>query len=560
MSGSVLDRLGREAPWLAEALAQRTRLIVPPRFTDRWADRLELAEARAFLVGLRRDGRRDLDILLPEAAAGRLVDKLLDHGDLDGFRLRGVWTDDPGLLAAGEYPALDRGDLPVRPLAGYAPRPDRARLEPGREPLAGCATARRRKIFSGSDRDRLAGLFDNLEARARARVEPVFTAGKTVLFAGIYAYFNASRYSLALRRRGWTTVSLCLNPSNTRFKDGHFDAVVDAGGDLELFYRLFGAWPFACVHYQAWLGLHAFAAAAARLTPGRFVVELNDLPSFVLEPEAFDAVFGPRLFDLEMRSLGDVLAHSDAAVFNLSEEGVEAITAETGTRCPAISFHSYPLPDFFARPVTPAANTPARIAFAGSLNASSQPHSVFGDVKLFGLCRELLAQDLEFHLYLNPYQDASPQGPFWDYFHLAKRRPGLHVHAGVEPGALIPQLSRLDWGSLLYRFPEDFEIKPAHMGRMAPTKFFTYLEAGLPVLVSREIRTLADWVERHGLGLVLGQEDIPRLADILRQTDRQALVANVLRWREAQSMDRHIASLEALLTGPDTPGRADGRS
>ena len=79
-----------------------------------------------------------------------------------------------------------------------------------------------------------------------------------------------------------------------------------------------------------------------------------------------------------------------------------------------------------------------------------------------------------------------------------------------------------------------------------PSKFFTYLEAGLPVLVNSEFTGVCALVREHGLGVVVEQADFHRLAEVLAAVDLQALRQNVARYRERHSVDARIGELEGL--------------
>jgi len=242
-------------------------------------------------------------------------------------------------------------------------------------------------------------------------------------------------------------------------------------------------------------------------------------------------------------------------VFNLCPGGERHQLDQAPATGPVDHFHSYPCAEFFAAPA-PLGQGPVKLAFAGSLAASNLPHSVFGDVKLFGLIGELTGQGLEFHIFLNPYQFADAKGPFWDYFHLAEAEPLFRIHPGVAPDLLPARLAALaHYGSMLYRFPAGFEILPRHFATIIPSKFFSYLEAGLPVLVNREFTGVCDLVREHGLGVIVDQADLPRLAEILATADHAALCRNVARYRERNSMDARIGELEALFPGA-APGGA----
>lgn len=547
--GPELARLAGLDPGLYATVMAATARAVPPRIAEALASYMELAEARALLDGLRRTGATDIAI----AGFSPLVQELLKTGGLDGFRIAGIHTDTP----VREFYGYARPELRLSPMPEAAPEgvtmlaasgEGRSRF-PQALALPERAAERRANVFDAEARAAYPELFAPARRAALEGAEAVFLPGRTLLFAGVYTYFNFSRFSLALRKRGWRTVYLCLNASNTAHHAGHFDAVIHAAGDIELFYALLSALPWAGVHFQAWLGLHPFAAAAATLNPERTVVEFNDLPSYILPEQAFDTLFEAGQYAREQAAIRAITARARATVFNLARGGEEHLLRQAPAKGPTLCFHSYPLADFFAPDAAalPAGEGPLRLVFAGSLGASNLAHSAFGDIKLFGLIGELARQGLGFDIFLNPYQFADPKGLFWDYFHLARQEPLFRIHPGVPPEELPGRLAAAGhFGSMVYRYPEGFEIDLRHFACMMPSKFFSYMEAGLPVVVNSEFTGIRALVEAHGLGLVLGQEDIPRLGELLRAADLPALRRNVAAYREANGMDARIGELAAL--------------
>lgn len=553
-------------PALFSAVVRQTARVVPQHFVDKNAALLERRMAAPVLDGLWRSGVRRVAL----AGPGPALDELLRSGILERFSLAGIYSAAGGEeIFAGAF-----GHQRARSLASLG------RGEPARQAdallltdglnlscldqipvglrvaaLPGLAQDRALRLFLPQTRREHAEHFALLEEQAARVLDEAFEPENTVLFAGVYAYFNFNRMSRALRARGLRTAFLCLNPSNTPFRDGAFDAVAHAGSDMELFYRLLCRHRYRVVHFQAWLGLHCFAAAACRLCPSPMAVEFNDIPQFVLAREDFDRAFGPGQFDREEAGVQTVLDHAGALILNAREEAAAELLNMAGSnrRAGIFSFHSYPDPAHFGpahfgpekAPAQPKGG-PVRIGFAGSLNPSSHPDEVFGDVKLLGLITELTGQGLEFQLFFNPFQRPEPQGAFWDYFHLAERQPLFKLRHGVSPAALSGELAGLHYGSMLYRIPPGFRIRAEHFRHMMPTKLFSYLEAGLPVLVSEELLGVARLVRERGLGLVLAAKDLPRLAEILAGTDHAALRENVLAYRQEQSMPSMVGRLQDI--------------
>ncbi|WP_320040103.1 hypothetical protein [uncultured Desulfobacter sp.] len=366
-----------------------------------------------------------------------------------------------------------------------------------------------------------------------------------ILFTGIYTYFNFNRLSIVLRKHGYKTIFMSLNPSNQFHKKKHFDLIIHANGDLNLFYMVINAFPFLAVHYQGWLNLHAFAAVASLSTTSKFIIEFNDMAHMLFSPEEHDCIFGNGIATEENRATTFLFEHSDHVVFNYAQGSGEKLLCNCTITPPYEHFHSYPLPEFF-KSEPPESSAPYRIAFAGTLSPSYFPDPPFGDVKLMDLAHTLTDQGMEFHIFLNPYQANQAQGIFWDYQYFAARTPGFKIYSGCGPEELSQKLASMHFGSMLYQFPPNFSINPEHLTYIMPTKFFSYVEAGLPVLVSDRFTALAALVKEHGIGLVISQNEIPVLSTKLTQTDHKALRNNVIVFRKEFNLHRLIQKLEKV--------------
>lgn len=507
--------LAREAPSLWRDLQGKGAAVAAPRERQALAQTLRLAEAATRLRALRRAGARRL-FLAGDPDLARILGAA---GALEGFAL----TDGPGVDAARLH--LDE-DVP--PLA--------AADIPFAVPEA----------WRGAYEDAL-GQLTGAMLRRLATLDPA----RTILFAGIYTYFNGNKLSLALRRRGMQTAHLCLNPSNQQHKHGFYDVVLDAAGNLEAFYQVLAAWRGRAVHFQGWLGLHCFAAAAAMVAGATVVTEFNDLPQYCFADEEFDRLFGPGSARAEREAVTLAMERASGVALNYVEGAAAPLLRDCPRAAPHIHLHSWPLPDLFAD--EPVEDRRA-LVFCGTLNPSHYPSPPFGDVQLLELARELTGQGLRFHILLNPYQDRGERGIFWDYEYLERKEPLFSLRRGLGPEALPRAIAGYGWGCMLHRFPEDFSIGDMHMRHMLPTKFFSYLEAGLPVLASRRIAAVARLVEENGLGLVVEEADLPRLGERIDAADYPALRRNVRRWRQAQALDNHLEPLCRLYGLEDGEG------
>lgn len=551
---SVFQTLREADPALWETFRRKGKEVASPRERQALADGLRLRAACLAARELSASGAQTLALV-----GGReLAAQLICAGALDGFSGLTLHEAEPAapLALPGHGPiqtlplqtACDAGALLVldeskaRGLPPVFAGPMRVVPLLAGQDIPFAVSGYWREAYVQALAGQLATMESGLEG-----LDP----DRTILFAGIYTYFNQGKLSQALRCRGWQTAFLCLNPSNQAHKQGFFDAVLDAGANLELFYGLLAKRRFHAVHFQGWLGLHCFAAAAAALSASPVITEFNDLPQFCFEDEEYDRLFGSGEAAAERRSIGVALARSSGAALNYRQGSAPILLGEYDAAPPLIHLHSWPLPDLFAdEPLGPAGKT--SLVFCGTLNPSHYPAPPFGDVQLLGLIQELAAQGLDFHVFLNPYQQAGQRGAFWDYEYLARKEPRFVLHPGVGPKELPGAIAGFGWGAMLHRFPPDFTVQEAHMRNLLPTKFFSYLEAGLPVLVSSRIGAVADLVREHGLGLVVEEGELDGLGTAINALGEEGYAAlrhNVRRWRVANSLDGILGGLLGLYGG-----------
>jgi hypothetical protein len=404
---------------------------------------------------------------------------------------------------------------------------------------------------------------DRLIETGREAVARVFEPGKTVLLAGATEYFNFLRYSRVLRGLGLKTVCLTLTRDARRFKEPFFDAALDAGGHYEVFFALLNAFPYAVVHFQGWMNNHHLAAAAALLSERPFVADLNDIPHFFLAPEDHDRVFGQGVFAREDHSLRVLLGRADGLALNCSAPFVERLLGMLDIRrdVPWTPFHGWPLPEFFRDATRWDRHA---LAFPGSLVPTGFPDAAFADGKVIRLAAEcLLPQGLSLHVFGNPLAGSGLGESFWDYQTLAAGEPGFKVHPGLPPDRLAEVLSGLGWGNMCYLLDNGFRVLMDHYASLIPTKAFTMLEAGLPLVCNREFDALGAMVEEHGLGICVTQDELrTSLRRMIDGCDYPALRANVRRFRERFSMPNRIKDLIDIYrrAGADLPDLAVDRS
>lgn len=94
----------------------------------------------------------------------------------------------------------------------------------------------------------------------------------------------------------------------------------------------------------------------------------------------------------------------------------------------------------------------------------------------------------------------------------------------------------------MYLFDKRSSLDESNKIRL-PGKFFFYLEAGLPILISEEFGYAAKLVREYEIGVVVSQRDIYNLSKIIPTYDYEKLRNNVMAARKKLSMEANIDRL-----------------
>jgi hypothetical protein len=189
-----------------------------------------------------------------------------------------------------------------------------------------------------------------------------------------------------------------------------------------------------------------------------------------------------------------------------------------------------------------------RVVHAGQIRSRNASRRVFGDIMCLDVFRELTSQGIDVDAFPSFYKDeAHRQQLFGDYLEEQQQNPRFRLEQRLSMVELIHRMhGRYHYGSLLYHFDDDLAVGKAHLAGATASKLFTYLAAGLPILVSEELEHMASIVRENGFGLVLSRSEIPTIGARLRDAYPE-LLRNVERRRHDYTIERCLPALEQLL-------------
>ena len=166
------------------------------------------------------------------------------------------------------------------------------------------------------------------------------------------------------------------------------------------------------------------------------------------------------------------------------------------------------------------------VAYAGmAFPMSHEPRYSFPQFVPLGT----VFRDERIHFHVFPGQTHEYRYP--EYEKEAQRNRYFHMHRSVDFANIRSTLARYDFGLVAFAPPKDYELfSEVHIKTILHAKFHSYLEAGLPIIVSRAFAYEAELVETNGIGIVA---DTPvGLRERIDAGDIRSMRANVARVRE----------------------------
>ena len=358
---------------------------------------------------------------------------------------------------------------------------------------------------------------------------------KHIVFMAYYPYVSAIKKSIALHSTGdffTTLISCCIREDNEilrwfdqAYEVEHYTDISDLMKDCSV----------AGVHIH--IGPIPFGAVALAATPenNRTIIDVNDLLLFIEKDKNSPACLLER----------ELIKKADGFIHKMPEQAIDDINSQWNLNTPDLLFHSLPYHKLFQDnrvDYTP----PYRLVYSGGVipyhiaKSAGHENHIF-DPLIHGIC----AQDLELSIYANQYA----REMFWDehsrYSDMAKKYPGFEFIPGVPFHELPKAISGFHYG-LIYDNYSISSYDPVAYKYNMSTKVFSYLEAGLPVLVYEEMEYIARFVKENGIGVVYSLDRIDQLERLLAQVDYEVLRNNVKDYRDSNHLVARAQELVKL--------------
>lgn len=209
-------------------------------------------------------------------------------------------------------------------------------------------------------------------------------------------------------------------------------------------------------------------------------------------------------------------------------------------RPPILFFPLFTDNDFFVPEKSIHKMSGLHLVYAGAIAGKNSSDQETGNIKFFILAKSLACQQIHLHLYPSPY---TSQEIINDYKELQEEfSTYFHLHDVVPQSQLVAEIAKYHFGIYTY-FREFNNFDQYKFDYQTSLKTFNYLEAGLPILMSKDVKFMHWFFGRKNCIIDLEIKDLNNLKETIETKNYNVLFNNTLKAREELSLKNNISKI-----------------
>ncbi len=383
----------------------------------------------------------------------------------------------------------------------------------------------------------------------------------TIFFIADKIFFSQLRLSRALQKIGWRTVSINFKGTKDSYHKEFFNHSFQV--DLGVFLDKLPLINNVILHTQGWMLSYNLPLLIERYKPSNLphIIELMDITSFVIPEDSLETIgkyanhaWGEStisfedIYKLDIECEEHITKFSNGVIYTGSPKQQLLFENRETTKTHLINFNSYPLKEFFSPLDRRTYNNSkeVRLAFIGGITpfGRNYPPQIFGDAQLLGIFRRLSKQGLDVSVFNNPILGTGKRlhERYPEYKALSDEFINFHFLEGRWPWELMEATKHCHYGLMIYEY-DNVLIGELHFQTAIPSKLYSYMEMGLPIIVSERAKGVCDIVKKYEIGICINDNEIDDLYKIIEETDYNRLRSNIFKVRDELSIDKQIDRL-----------------
>jgi len=245
------------------------------------------------------------------------------------------------------------------------------------------------------------------------------------------------------------------------------------------------------------------------------------------------------------------LEHADG-IFHIYDDGaMNILKREHAIPCPALSVRPYCVPELGPHHKLPKfseSDGQIHLVYVASVAAQTRDARLAGQAMHLDTWAKIVEQGIHLHVYDAHNVLVTREPGYEGYIELAERSPYFHIERFVPYPTLLEQLTQYDWGMPYFDLKGGIALREGFYTAIG-NNYYTYFQAGLPVITSPTSEDMAQIATQYGVGIAVTSDDIPRLAEILKAQNMDKLIANVQHHATVGGLTFPVGALGKLVLG-----------
>lgn len=357
-----------------------------------------------------------------------------------------------------------------------------------------------------------------------------------VVFIARDLFPNMQRLANSLKKNGIKTFLLSfsdIKPSHFKtFSKSFHNGILNITNFLflrEIMKQINGKIIF---HVQCWMWdflLGRFVIENKK--DSKVVCEFYDISGILSEYKYLIKNWDKQAVKLDLESEKFIIENSDYVVHRYKPEVYLEYTKFKKYRNVSkfINFNQYPSIENFKSLKSKETKFTAKLVYLGSVVPRNKKYHSPKLFPLWGMLEaieQLIKQNFHITIF---FSFVSNPEYYVDYFNLSKKyKENFQIKESIPSEELSKKIASFDFGILLSNINlKKTHISDFHWRSAIGTKFFSYLEAGLPLIVNGEYLYQSEIIKKNNIGITVNSEQISDLKNILLNYNVNELKNNV---------------------------------
>ena len=198
--------------------------------------------------------------------------------------------------------------------------------------------------------------------------------------------------------------------------------------------------------------------------------------------------------------------------------------------CPVLTYIDYCNEEFFFNKYLDIDND-IHLVYGGVVDPTILPVEYYGNNQYIDIAKQLIEQEIYFHIYIKPQQSKIFKNKYQDYIDLSNSSKYFKIHFGKPQGEFQREISQFHFGVFFHDFSKTKRTELFEQTSIG-NRLSTYLEAGIPIIIGDNLKLNSEYIEKYDIGFKINLNDLSELKDKIKEANYEKLKENVIKTRE----------------------------